>query len=47
LKLGWTPLFCDLDLANNEIGPPGTISCAMVEEPLPNDELISQSISFF
>eukprot|EP00347_Sterkiella_histriomuscorum_P016599 403352570 len=47
LKLGWTPLFCDLDLANNEITPPGTIACALVEEPLPNDELISQSMCFF
>ncbi|CDW77180.1 polyribonucleotide 5-hydroxyl-kinase clp1 [Stylonychia lemnae] len=47
LKLGWTPLFVDLDLANNEITPPGSISCTMVEEPLPNDELIQQAVSFF
>ena len=26
LKLGWTPLYADLDLSTNEITPPGTIS---------------------
>ena len=47
LKLGWTPLLCDLDLNNNEISPPGNISAALVEEPLPNDDLIQTSINFF
>ena len=26
LKLGWTPLYADIDLHSNEITPPGTIS---------------------
>ena len=47
LKLGWTPLFCDIDLGFNEIGPPGTLTCSLVEEPLPNDDLVHNSISFF
>lgn len=47
LKLGWTPIFCDLDLNNNEISCPGNLSAAMVEEPLPNDDIIQNAINFF
>jgi polyribonucleotide 5'-hydroxyl-kinase len=47
LKLGWTPMLCDLDLNYNEISPPGCIAAALVEEPLPNDDLIQSSLSFF
>ena len=28
LKLGWTPILCDLDLNSNEISPPGCIAAA-------------------
>ena len=47
LKLGWTPMLCDLDLNFNEISPPGSIAAALVEEPLPNDDLIHNSLCFF
>jgi polynucleotide 5'-kinase involved in rRNA processing len=47
LKLGWTPIFCDLDLNQNEIAPPGCIAAAVVEESLPNDDLVQNSVCFF
>ena len=30
LKLGWTPVLCDLNISGNEITPPGCISGAIV-----------------
>jgi polynucleotide 5'-kinase involved in rRNA processing len=47
LKLGWTPIFCDLDLNQNEITPPGCIAATLIEEQFPNDDLVENSISFF
>mmetsp|Transcript_45536 Transcript_45536/g.33294 ORF Transcript_45536/g.33294 Transcript_45536/m.33294 type:complete len:196 (-) Transcript_45536:862-1449(-) len=47
LKLGWTPILCDLDLQNNEVAPPGCIGAALVEEPLPNDDLVEASLCYF
>lgn len=46
LKLGWTPIYVDLDLSN-EISIPGTISAAPVDYVVPNDFLIDNSISLF
>ena len=46
IKLGWTPLFVDLDLSN-EITVPGMISVSVVDYPIPNDFLIDNSISLF
>jgi hypothetical protein len=34
-------MFCDLDLNKNDISNPGNISATMVEESLPNDDLIT------
>ena len=30
LKLGWSPIYVDLDLHSGEISPPGSISAAML-----------------
>ena len=46
LKLGYTPIFCDLDL-ENEISVPGCISASVVDHLVPNDFLFDNSISFF
>jgi polynucleotide 5'-kinase involved in rRNA processing len=37
----------DLDLKNNEISPPGTISAVTVDETLPNDDLVQNALCFF
>lgn len=47
LKLGWTPIYCDLDLNQNDIAPPGNIAAALVEESLPNDDLIQSALCYF
>ncbi len=47
LKLGWTPLFADIDLNSADIGPPGTIAVCQVDQPLPNDTLAEQSLCYF
>ena len=47
LKLGWTPLYADLDLSTNEITPPGTISITQVDQPLPNDDITEQALTYF
>jgi hypothetical protein len=42
LKLGWQPIFVDLDLQSGEISPPGSIAAAMLcpgEDLLPSDSL--------
>ena len=46
LKIGWTPIYCDLDL-DNEINIPGCISATVVDHVVPNDFLIDNSISFY
>ena len=46
LKLGYTPLFCDLDL-ENEITVPGGIGATLVDYLLPNDLLFDNGISYF
>ena len=46
LKLGYTPIFCDLDL-ENEISVPGCISASVVDHLVPNDFLFDNGISFF
>ena len=46
LKLGYTPIFCDLDL-ENEISVPGAISAALVDDLVPNDFLFDNGITFF
>lgn len=50
LKLGWSPIFADLDLQSGEISPPGSISAAMLspgEDLLPSDSLQKKSINYF
>jgi len=50
LKLGWSPVFADIDLQSGEISPPGSISAAMLnpgEDLLPSDSLHKKSISYF
>lgn len=50
LKLGWSPIFADIDLQSGEIAPPGSISAAMLnpgEDLLPSDSLQKKAISFF
>lgn len=46
LKLGYTPIYCDLDL-DNEISIPGSISACVVDDLVPNDFLFDSAISFF
>ena len=46
LKLGYTPLFCDLDL-ENEITVPGGIGATLVDHLVPNDLLFDNGISYF
>jgi hypothetical protein len=46
LKLGWTPLFVDLDLSN-EISVPGTISATIVDSNIPNDFMIDNAIYLY
>jgi hypothetical protein len=46
LKLGYTPLFCDLDL-DNEITVPGGIGATIVDHLVPNDLLFDNSINYF
>ena len=49
LKLGWTPLFVDLDLGQNMISAPGCLSAALIDENLEghNDNLTHKSINYF
>jgi polyribonucleotide 5'-hydroxyl-kinase len=46
IKLGWTPVYVDLDLSN-EISVPGAISSTIVDFVVPNDYMIDNSISLF
>lgn len=46
LKIGYTPIFCDLDL-DNEISIPGCISSSLIDNLVPNDLLFDNSITFF
>jgi len=49
LKLGWTPLFVDIDLANNMLSAPGCMSAALIEDMLDghSDSLTAKSINYF
>ena len=47
LRLGWRTLFCDIDVNSNEISPPGCIAAAAIDESLPNDDLVQNSLCFF
>jgi hypothetical protein len=49
LKLGWTPLFVDLDLTSNMISAPGCLSAALIDENLEGhtDNLTSKSINYY
>ena len=46
LKLGWTPIYCDLDL-DNEISIPGSIAATVIDHTVPNDFLIDNSIVLY
>lgn len=46
LKLGFTPIYCDLDL-ENEISLQGCISASVVDYLVPNDYLLDNGITFF
>lgn len=46
LKLGWTPIFVDLDLHSDELSTPATISASVVRNPLPCSHA-DGTISFF
>jgi polyribonucleotide 5'-hydroxyl-kinase len=47
LKLGYTPIFVDLDLSQSEISIPGCISASLIEDSMPNDESIKNTVSYF
>lgn len=47
LRLGWRTLLCDIDVNSNEISPPGCIAAAAIDESLPNDDLVQNSLCFF
>ena len=44
--MGYTPLFCDLDL-DNEISVPGSIGATVVDHLVPNGLLFDNGISYF
>ena len=46
LKLGYTPILCDLDL-DNEITVPGGMAATVVDHLVPNDLLFDNGISYF
>jgi polyribonucleotide 5'-hydroxyl-kinase len=46
LKLGWTPIYVDLDL-NNEISVTGTLAATPVDFVVPNEFMIDSSIMLF
>ena len=46
IKLGWKPIYVDLDLYSCELTPPGTISAAVATETLPCDD-VKDVITFF
>ena len=46
LKHGYKAIYVDLSL-NNEISMPGCISATVIDEPLPNNYLIENSLSLF
>ena len=46
LKSQFVPIFIDLDLFNNEIGPPGCLMASVVTQPLPTD-LLPTAVGFF
>ena len=46
LKLGWQPIYVDLDLNSEEISPPGCISASVISNPLPSDD-VEQTVTFF
>ncbi len=46
IKLGWKPIYVDLDLNSCELTPPGTISAAVATETLPCDD-VKDVITFF
>lgn len=49
LRLGWTPLFVDIDLSQNMISAPGCMSATLIEEVIHgySDNFASNSISYF
>ena len=44
LKMGYNPIYVDLDIETNLIVPPGCIGASKVKLPLPNDDLTHESI---
>ena len=49
VKLGWSPLFVDLDLTQNSISAPGCLSAALIENVLEGqtDNLTFKTINYF
>jgi polyribonucleotide 5'-hydroxyl-kinase len=46
LRLGWTPIYCDLDL-DNEISIPGSIAATVIDSTITNDFLIDNSVILY
>lgn len=47
LKMGFKPIFIDLDIESNQIVPTGCIGAAKLKLPLPNDDLNEEAICMF
>ena len=49
LKLGWTPIFTDIDPIQNLISAPGCLSAALVDNVIEGhtDNLTAKSINYF
>ena len=49
VKLGWSPIYVDLDLTQNFISAPGCMAAALIEETISGntDNLTFKSINFF
>ncbi len=46
VKLGWQPIFVDLDLTSDETTPPATLSASVINTTLPCDTL-HQTVTMF
>lgn len=47
LKMGYRPVYVDLDIENNEIVPTGWLGAAKIKLPLPNDDMNDESVCMY
>ena len=49
MKLGWSPIYVDLDLVQNSLSAPGCISASLIESALDGqtDNLTFKTVTYF